>query len=254
MKKLTFLAAGMMLFGTVANAQAVRDRNVIPVAVNLNQVLRMTITNGGNIEFVFNSIDDYEFGLSADPTAANNAAASSSNNDVANPLISDGASTSGSGGLLNAANFYRSDFTIASSTRWRLDYGAEFTEFRGTDNPANTLALDNVGYAIVNSGLHTIGPGAADQITSPPTNDATEVAALEAYPVVLMQDAGNVGNGLANAGDIADNAFQLMWRCGTQESTGLTTPMNQVSLLDQSPSPQPDRYVTNVLFELVATP
>jgi hypothetical protein len=64
MRKLSFLAlalfGGMTVFG-----QAVKDRNVIPVAVNLNQVLRMTVTNGGNIEFVFNTINDYKNGLSA---------------------------------------------------------------------------------------------------------------------------------------------------------------------------------------------
>ena len=65
MRKLTLLL-GVFLMSSVIFAQAVRDRNVIPVAVNLNQVLRMTITNGGNIEFVFNSIDDYQYGLTAD--------------------------------------------------------------------------------------------------------------------------------------------------------------------------------------------
>jgi len=57
MKKLTFLLAGFLLYGTTSNAQAVRDRNVIPLAVNLNQVLRMSITDGGNIEFTFNIIE-----------------------------------------------------------------------------------------------------------------------------------------------------------------------------------------------------
>lgn len=254
MKKLTYLVAGMVFFGTAANAQAVRDRNVVPVAVNLNQVLRMTITNGGNIEFVFNSIDDYRNGLSADPLDA-------VNGDAGNNIIPDAAGNSSQSGVDGtpvaagvASNFYVTDFTIASSTRWRLDYGSEMALFRGVDNPANVLTIDNVGYQLINVGVHTIGATAADQLISAPTNNATEVAALEAYPVTLIADAGNVGNGLANAGDVTDNAFQLRWRCGTQESAGLTTPMNQVSLLDQSPSPQPDRYITNVLFELVSTP
>ena len=62
--------AGLLAIGIVGFSQAVKDRQVIPVAVNLNQVLRMTITNGGNIEFVFISIDDYRSGLSGDATAS----------------------------------------------------------------------------------------------------------------------------------------------------------------------------------------
>ena len=66
MKKKVMMIAGLLAIGLVGFSQAVKDRQVIPVAVNLNQVLRMTITNGGNIEFVFNSIDDYRDGLSGD--------------------------------------------------------------------------------------------------------------------------------------------------------------------------------------------
>ena len=58
MKKISFIAI-LAVCGLTAFGQAVKDRNVIPVAVSLNQVLRMTITNGGNVEFVFNTIDDY---------------------------------------------------------------------------------------------------------------------------------------------------------------------------------------------------
>ena len=53
----------------------------------------------------------------------------------------------------------------------------------------------------------------------------------------------------ANAGDAADNAFTLNWRCGTAEQ-GTVVPMNAVKLIDQNPSPAPDRYVVNVLFDL----
>ena len=218
MKKLTYLVAGFLLWGSAANAQAVRDRNVIPVAVNLNQVLRMTITNGGNIEFTFNSIDDYRDGLSGD------AATSSS----ANPATSD--------------PMYVTDFTIASSTRWELSYGSEEATFIGTDNPANTLALDNVGFNLASNGTHTLG--AANEITSAPTTNGTVIADLDVFPTVLMTDAGNAS---ANAGDATDNSFTITWRCGTVEGD-----MNATSLLDQNPSPTPDRYITNVLFELAS--
>ena len=190
--------------------QAVRDRNVIPVAVNLNQVLRMTITNGGNIEFVFNTIDQYKAGLG--------------------------------GGGAAATNFYQSDFLIASSVRWSLNYGSETATFIGTDNPANTLTLDNVGYELISNGAHTFGP--ANQIVSAPTTDGSVIADLDAYPVLLMDDAATA---TANAGDETDNDFTLIWRCGTTEGD-----MNAEFLIDQNPSPSPDRYVVNVLFELMA--
>ena len=46
MKKRAMLIVGLLTIGFVGFSQAVKDRQVIPVSVNLNQVLRMTITNG----------------------------------------------------------------------------------------------------------------------------------------------------------------------------------------------------------------
>jgi hypothetical protein len=94
------MIGGLLMVSLIDFSQAVKDSQVIPVAVNLNQDLRMTITNGGNIEFVLNTIDDYRDGLSAD------------------------AAPSGS------------------------------ATFIGADNPGNTLALNNVGFTIVNAGIH----------------------------------------------------------------------------------------------------
>lgn len=220
----------LIMTSVIAFSQAVSDRNVIPVAVNLNQVLRMNITNGGNIEFTFNTIDDYKSGLSGD------AATSGSANDAASQGV------------------YQTDFTIASSSRWKITYGAENATFIGTDDPSNTLDLDNVGYTIVNNGTHVFETDAAGQGTtatqelwSTPTDAATEVAALEAYPVDLIED--NNSTTQANAGDVTDNSFSLVWRCGTTEA-GAIVPMNTQYLIDQSPSPDPDRYVVNVIFEL----
>ena len=73
MRKVLLTTAALLIFSAGLFAQAVKDRQVIPVSVNLNQVLRMTITNGGNIEFVFNSIDDYRNGLSADAATSGSA-------------------------------------------------------------------------------------------------------------------------------------------------------------------------------------
>lgn len=242
-------------------AQAVRDRNVIPVAVNLNQVLRMTITNGGNIEFVFNSIDDYKYGISAnsadvstavDPDVSGYAAA-------ANPAATTG------GGAASATNFYKTDFTVASSTRWKLEYGAEELTFIGTDDPSHTLALDNVGFELVNNGSHNFeaiasaqgtsaaaGAGTGVELFSAPTDNANSVTALVVYPSVdpLIEDNNDVDD--ANAGDGTDNSFTLLWRCGTTEAGtgGLSvTPMASSTILNQG-NINPDRYVVNVVFEL----
>lgn len=221
MRKLTYLVAGLLLWGSTANAQAVRDRNVIPVAVNLNQVLRMTITNGGNIEFTFNSIDDYRFGLSGD------------------------AATSGSSNPATSDPMYVTNFTVASSTRWELSYGSEQATFIGTDNPANTLTLDNVGFGLTSNGVHTFGT----EITSAPTNDGVDISALQQFPIVLITDNGNA---LSSAGDVTDNDFTMTWRAGTAEVGAAPAPMNATVLLEQNPSPTPDRYITNVLFELAS--
>jgi hypothetical protein len=233
MRKQLISGTILLLLGASVMAQAVKDRNVIPVAVNLNQVLRMTITNGGNIEFSFNTIDAYKSGLSGD--------VATTTADVAAP-----ANIGASEGL------YQTDFTVASSTRWKITYGAEMATFIGTDNPANVLALDNVGFSISSTGTNVFETGAAKattaatQLWSTPTAGATEVTALEAYPIDLIEDNDQLTD--ANAGDATDNTFTLFWRCGTTEGT--TTPMNAVTLIDQNPSPTPDRYVVNVIFEL----
>lgn len=221
MKKLilSFLAFGIISSGI---SQAVSDRNTIPVGVNLNRVLRMTINTGGNIEFTFNTINQYKSGISGDQ-----ATSASQGRAAANPM-------------------YITTFDVASSTKFRIDYGAEDATFIGVDNPGNTgLALNNVGYSIVSGGAHAFGT----ELTSTPTNDGAEVAALETYPTILMTDGGNAA---ANAGDATDNSFTMTWRCGTAEGTGLTTPMNQTALIEQGLTP--DRYVTNVLFNLIAIP
>jgi hypothetical protein len=222
MRKINFVAI-MLFCGLTVFGQAVKDRNVIPVAVNLNQVLRMTITNGGNIEFVFNTINDYKNGLSA---------------------------ATGTTGVM-----YETDFSVSSSTRWKLTYGAETADFQGTDDPTHVLALDNVGFMLTESGAHNFEPGnkgvTTAELYSAPTNGGAETAALQTYPVTLIEDSDQVGaDAASNAGDASDNTFKMSWRAGTKESQGLTTPMNAVAIIDQQPSPAPDRYVANVLFDL----
>lgn len=221
MTKIYSIAIALITMTTASYGQAVRDRNVIPLAVNLNQVLRMSITDGGNIEFTFNSIEDYRLGLSGD------------------------AGTSGSSNPATSDPMYVSNFIIASSTRWELSYGSEQPTFIGTDNPGNTLTLDNVGFTLLSNGIHTFGT----ELTSAPTVDGSEVSALEQFPVVLITDNSDP---LSSAGDVLDNDFTIIWRAGTAEVGAAPATMNPIVLLEQNPSPNPDRYVTSVLFELAA--
>ena len=219
MKKISISLIALFIAST-GISQAVSDRNTIPVAVNLNRVLRMSVITGGNIEFTFNTINQYKLGISGDQATSN-----SQGRTQANPM-------------------YITTFTVAASTKWKLDYGAEDATFIGVDNPANTaLTLDNVGFSLTSTGAHAF----ATELVSAPTNGGAEVAALQAYPVVLIADGGNAA--AANAGDATDNAFTMTWRCGTLEG-GATTPMNTLALIEQGITP--DRFVTNVLFNLIA--
>jgi len=119
MKNLIYTAVAVIFLGQVAIAQPVSDRGIVPVAVTLNQILRLAITDGGNIEFVFNTIVDY------------------------------------TGGKANTA-LYDTQFTVASSTQWSVAMTADDATFIGTDNSANTMALANVGYIITENGVHNI--------------------------------------------------------------------------------------------------
>lgn len=200
-KKAIILSLFMGLFTLMSIAQPVSDRAIIPVAVTLNQILRLNVTDGGNIEFVFSEITDYE-------------------NGIAN------------------GTQYNTSFNVASSTGWQVTVDADNATFIGTDNPANTMPLDNVGFQISEDGLHTV---AGTQITDPAGAIAGVIALPAAATAVISEGA------LTNAGDILDNVFTLQWRAGTTEGA-----MNATSILDQDITP--DRYVSNVLLDLVSTP
>ncbi|HDP55535.1 MAG TPA: hypothetical protein ENN24_07665, partial [Bacteroidetes bacterium] len=61
MRKLV-LGAAMLLFAQFGFGQAVNESAIIPVSVTLNAVSRLNIESGGNIKFVFTSINDYNTG------------------------------------------------------------------------------------------------------------------------------------------------------------------------------------------------
>jgi hypothetical protein len=227
MKKLilSFFAFGIISSGI---SQAVSDRNTIPVAVNLNRVLRMSINTGGNLEFTFNTINQYKNGISGDQA------------------------TSTSQGTIAANPMYRTTFTVSSSTDWLLEYGAEDAALQGVDDPTKSLTLDNVGFSLssVNNGAgghdFTGGAGGGDlTLQSLITTHGTTIAALTAYPTTLIEKNAQADAAGSNAGDASDNSFQMIWRIGTAEGT-----MNAVKLIEANATP--DRYVTNVLFNLQA--
>ena len=128
MKKIKTLFLGLVLVSGTLMAQPVADRAVVPVAVTLNQILRMNIIDGGHIEFVFNTITNYEQGL------ANSA-------------------------------FYDTQFNVAASMPWRLNIYSESATLVGTDDPGLTMSLDHVGFTISATGNNTFGNELVDVST-----------------------------------------------------------------------------------------
>ena len=57
MKKLFITLVLSATFLGASFGQAVADQGVIPVSVTLNQILRLNVTSGGNINFVINTRD-----------------------------------------------------------------------------------------------------------------------------------------------------------------------------------------------------
>lgn len=193
MKKVSLFLLGMVM-GLALLAQPVVDNAIIPVAVNLNSILRLNVTSGGNIEFTVSTIDQYNNGIATGPR-------------------------------------YYTDFTVASSVDFDVNLYAEDANLIGTDNVANTMTLDNIGYIVVGTG------GGADGTN---WNLPAAVAPLTNAAVAVVQSIANNG-----AGDIVQNAFQIQWEMGTSTGT-----MNANSLLQQSIAP--DRYATNVFLVLAA--
>ncbi len=117
MKKIILLVLLAMVLSVNSFAQGIDDRAVIPVAVTLNSILRLNVTSGGNIEFNFNTLDQYQNGI-----------------------------------FSSAA--YQTKFNVASSVNWEVNMYSENSELIGTDDAggANTLDLDNIGYHVISDG------------------------------------------------------------------------------------------------------
>lgn len=165
MKKLFFtLVLSITLLGA-SFGQAIADQGVIPVSVTLNQILRLNITSGGNINFVFNTINDYENGI----------------NDA--------------GG--NAQ--YQTTFTVASSVNYDVIMYAESANLTGTDLLSNTLSIDNIGFNVTPTGSHTVGTGEITVLPSPSALSAVQTTEIVTSVWALPGDPTNSGDITDNA-------------------------------------------------------
>lgn len=216
MKKTILTSAIALILSFSAFAQPVSDRAVVPVAVTLNQILRIHVINGGNIEFVFNNMNDYK-------------------NGIAN---------TGAGGV------YSTDVVVASSTNWEMNFGADVL-FTATDDAtlaAGLLALNNIGFMVANTGANTmLAVVGGNSIIN--NNALTVFNGLGLYGAVASQSPMISPSTLNNAGDINDNAFSILWQCGITPAVGVgTNPVNGTSILSQNVPA--DRYTTNVFLDI----
>lgn len=161
MRKLV-LGAAMLLLAHMGFGQAVNESAIIPVSVTLNAVSRLNIESGGNIKFVFTSIEDYNTGFTGDGN-----------------------------------ELYKTTVSIASSKKFGVGMYSETANFLPTDDPANaTLAISQLEYRLEWTGSAANTPAAADYHATwqqMSNSDATRI---------INDDAGLAGNGQANRFDI----------------------------------------------------
>lgn len=175
MKKILLGFLALFLAGNIAVAQPVSDNAVIPMGITLNSILRLTVISGGNIEFVFNTVADYQAGL--------------------------------------FGTAYKTSLQVESSSDWDLAILAnDFTGSAGTFEPTvvDYSVSDNGGAnTIVNSGA---GAGATQYAGAALASNVdgtggTYIQVTNTSTPILTALDGNDGVG-------SDNAFQLWWRCG----------------------------------------
>lgn len=207
MRKILFSLAGLLTFGGMM-AQPVADNAVIPVSVTLHSILRLNVTSGGNIEFIVNTLDQY------------------------------------TNGIPNSTR-YTTTFTVASSLDFDVEMYAEDGTFIGSDDAttANTMALNNLGYAVESTGGGTVGATDNYQICGAVANPSTVRAITNgAFEIVSSVPAPG---GAGGAGDINQNRFEVQWELGTGNGTMTTTPLLTQNLAS-------DRYSTNIFLVLKA--
>jgi hypothetical protein len=119
MKKTLILILFLFLIQYL-HSQSLKDINVLPIGVTLNQILQLKII-GDNIIFHY---DSSKIILNIDGD--------------------------------NSVNLNKTEIKISSSVKWKLIYGAKSPYLIGT-NPNNILELDNIKFTIISNGLHKFG-------------------------------------------------------------------------------------------------
>lgn len=215
MKKVLLGFLSLILIGQIAYSQPVSDNAVIPMGITLSSVLRLNVVSGGNIEFVFASVNDFQNGLAGD--------------------------------------MYRTNLTVESSTDWGLSlYASDFAgsagafgvgivdygiEDNGSNNPLSAVAVAIAGgkATLSNVGaLYTgVGTGAFDQLTN--------------TGVQVLQYTGDGNDGIA-----ADNNFYIRWRCGVGPTSTIAPNNSGATLINDWAGTGPGRSSTNVLITLTA--
>jgi len=121
---------------------------------------------------------------------------------------------------------------IGSIYNWKLDFSADQNMFYGTNNPSNTMQLDNVGVVVVSTGTNQ------DDGTNIINNAQFLPLALSSSDVTLMTKGS-----LSNKGYAIRNSFTLNWECGTRRGN-----MNPQTMLSQHLGA--DTYTLNVILTL----
>jgi len=151
-----------------------------------NPYININIISGNVIQFVFSDIDQY-----------------------INGIQNGGQST-----------FIR----VGCIADWKLTFHTDQAMFYGTNNPAHTMQLNNVGLIVVSTGTNQ------DDGTNIINYAKTLPLALQNTPVLLLTkgSGSNIGYGLRNS-------FTLNWEMGTRRGN-----MNNQSMLEQAL--YPDTY------------
>lgn len=131
-------------------------------------------------------------------------------------------------GIMNAG--HNTFVRVLSDVDWQLHFRADQIMFYGTNNPTNTLELNNVGVIVVSTGTNL------DDGTNIINNAQMLPLALESSDVQLLTKGTgtNVGGGLRNS-------FIFNWEMGTRRGN-----MNALNILEQYIVA--DTYTLNIIL------
>ncbi|NOU19348.1 MAG: hypothetical protein HOO91_17465 [Bacteroidales bacterium] len=157
MRKL-FFTLTMLIFSQFCFGQMVQDQAVVPVSVTLNSILRLTVTSGGNIVFVFNTIAQYTTGIAATPRTT-------------------------------------TTFQVSSSRTYKVTMATESATFIGLETGSILFTNDNVGYTTTAAGGGAVLDGALHGLGV--TQEITPVLGAPAGGSHIYTVAWQVGQGVA---------------------------------------------------------